>query len=168
MAKFLPGHHVDELLLELRGWHRRGPSLEKIYPAASHADALALLSQVAELLSGAGHEPALDARTVERTVYLGIHTPAHGGITDADLELARRIDQLARPHLRPVGPGQIYGDPSEEAPGVIGRGRPIGESVTEAADVIGRGRPMGDPAQERAGIIGRGRPYDPGHPTDAT
>jgi pterin-4a-carbinolamine dehydratase len=161
MAKFLPGHVVDTLLLEVHGWHRRGPTLEKIYPTSSHAEAMAFISQVADALSHAEHQPALDTRTVERTVYLTIHSPAQGGITDADLDLAKHIDQLAPPHLRPIGPGQLYGEPSEEAAGVIGRGHPMGDASAEASDIIGRGRPMGDPGKQASGIVGRGRPFDP-------
>jgi pterin-4a-carbinolamine dehydratase len=169
MAKYLPGHLVDDQLLQMRGWHRRGPTLEKIYPTGSHAHAMAFISQVADVLSRAEHQPALDARTVERTVYLTIHTPAEGGITDADIELAKQIDQLAQPHLRPVGLGQLYGEPSEEAAGVIGRARPIGDPSAEAADIIGRGRPMGDPSQEASGIVGTSRPSDPDQrPADTT
>jgi pterin-4a-carbinolamine dehydratase len=158
MAQFLPGHLVDTLLLEVHGWHRRGPTLEKIYPTTGHAEALAFVSRVADAMSRAEHEPALDVRAAGRTVYLTIHSPAAGGITDADLELARELDRLGPPPLAPVGPGRLHGDPAREAAGIIGRGHPMGDPASEARGIIGRGRPMGDPASEARDVIGPARP----------
>ena len=105
MAKFLPGHLVDELLLELHHWHRSGHRLERSYPTVSHREAMAFVERVASVVGDAEHEPTLDMRVEARTVHLSIHTPTHGGITDADIDLARRIDQLPQPELRAIGPG---------------------------------------------------------------
>jgi 4a-hydroxytetrahydrobiopterin dehydratase len=103
MPRFLQGHVVDQLLLEVHGWHRRGHALEKIYPCVSHADCMAFLGRVGEAAAKSGHEPALGVDVRGRTLTLSIHSPEHGGITDMDVELAKEIDQLAQPHLRPIG-----------------------------------------------------------------
>jgi pterin-4a-carbinolamine dehydratase len=105
MPKFLHGHMVDQLLLEVRGWHRRGHVLDKVYPCASHADCMAFLGRVSEATAKSGHEPALGVDVHGRILTLSIHTPEHGGITDADVELAKEIDRLAQPHLHPIGLG---------------------------------------------------------------
>jgi pterin-4a-carbinolamine dehydratase len=107
MPRFLHGHVVDQLLLEMHGWHRRGHVLEKIYPCASHAQAMAFLARVSESTARSGHEPALGVDVRGRILTLSIHTPEHGGITDADLELAKEVDRLAQPHLHPIGLGGL-------------------------------------------------------------
>jgi pterin-4a-carbinolamine dehydratase len=107
MPRFLHGHVVDQLLLEMHGWHRRGHVLEKIYPCASHAQAMTFLARVSESTARSGHEPALGVDVRGRILTLSIHTPEHGGITDADLELAKEVDRLAQPHLHPIGLGGL-------------------------------------------------------------
>jgi pterin-4a-carbinolamine dehydratase len=105
MPQFLPGHIVDRLLLQLHHWNRSGHRLEKIYPTISHQEAMAFVGRVAAAVGDAEHEPALDVQVNKRTIYLHIHTPDHRGITDHDVELAKRIDALPQPRLRPIGPG---------------------------------------------------------------
>ncbi len=105
MPEHLPGHLVDELLLQLHHWNRSGHRLEKIYPTISHREAMAFVARVASAVGDAEHEPALDVQVHSRTIHLSIHTPDYRGITDHDVELARRIDQLPQPQLRAIGPG---------------------------------------------------------------
>jgi hypothetical protein len=109
-----------ELLLELRGWSRHGGTLGKAYPATTEAEAMVLFSRVAIALCRAKRS-ALDVDSAGRTVRLSVH----GRVGAADLDLVRRLDRLARPHLRPVGLGELSGEPRRQAGTPIGRGRPF-------------------------------------------
>lgn len=92
----LEQHKVDEMLLRMSGWHRRGHELVKIYPASSHASAVRLAGQLAAELEPLSHEPTVGLRVDAARVQVDLHTPDEGGITDADIELAGRLDNVAR------------------------------------------------------------------------
>jgi pterin-4a-carbinolamine dehydratase len=102
----LDGHRVDELILTMGGWHRRGHELVKIYRTRSHLDGIQLLARLAAELEPAQHEPTIGLRVDGARVHLALHTPDEGGITEADIELARRFDLVAR--------SEVY------VPGVLG------------------------------------------------
>ena len=61
------------------------------------ADALAYVNAVGALAEEMNHHPDIDIRWNRVTLRLSTHDA--GGLTQADLELARRIDALSR--LRP-------------------------------------------------------------------
>jgi len=84
---------VDAAIAE-RGlqWHRDGDALVKQMRLGSFPAALAYVQAVGELAEAMGHHPDIDIRW--RTVVLRSTTHSAGGLTEADLALAARIDEL--------------------------------------------------------------------------
>lgn len=78
--------------LEGRGWERQGGELVKVHRAVGFKQALEWVNQVGELAEGANHHPDIDIRWNTVTLHLSTHSA--GGITEADLALAARIDDL--------------------------------------------------------------------------
>ena len=64
----------------------------KVVRRHDFAEALGYLNQVGALAEAAGHHPDCELRW--NTVTLRLRTHSLGGITDADLALAARIDEL--------------------------------------------------------------------------
>jgi 4a-hydroxytetrahydrobiopterin dehydratase len=85
---------VDSALAEGMAWRRAGDELVKERRGRDFADALAFVNAVGALAEQAGHHPDIDIRW--NTVTLRLQTHSAGGITEADLTLARRIDELER------------------------------------------------------------------------
>ncbi|MGH9029322.1 MAG: 4a-hydroxytetrahydrobiopterin dehydratase [Acidimicrobiales bacterium] len=89
------GHaRVDSALTGLE-WEREGDELVKVRTGKDFAAALAYVNAVGELAEEAGHHPDIDIRWNKVTLRLSTHSA--GGITQADLDLAEKIDALAAP-----------------------------------------------------------------------
>lgn len=82
-----------ELNSTLRGWTRRGPMLLKTYQFATFAEAIAWVNLVAIAAEAANHHPDLDIRF--RQIGAALATHESGGITALDIEMAKRMDELA-------------------------------------------------------------------------
>ncbi|HLX89931.1 MAG TPA: 4a-hydroxytetrahydrobiopterin dehydratase [Acidimicrobiales bacterium] len=85
---------VDGALAGLQ-WRRDGDELVKVRRGRDFADALDYVNRVGALAEAAGHHPDVGIRWNEVTLRLSTHSA--GGITQADLDLARRIDDLPAP-----------------------------------------------------------------------
>jgi 4a-hydroxytetrahydrobiopterin dehydratase len=83
---------VDAALADGVGWTRQGDELVKVHRGRAFADALAYVNAVAVLAEEMDHHPDVDIRWNQVTLRLSTHSA--GGLTAADLELARRIDAL--------------------------------------------------------------------------
>jgi pterin-4a-carbinolamine dehydratase len=99
----LSGHRVDELLLRMSGWHRRGHELVRIYPTGTHLDGVRLAARLTAELEPMSHEPTIGIQVDGAHVRVDLHTPDEGGITEADVELAERLDRAAQPLVRVRG-----------------------------------------------------------------
>jgi 4a-hydroxytetrahydrobiopterin dehydratase len=73
-------------------WHRLGGRLVCVLVFPDFPSAVAFVDEVARLAQARNHHPDIDIRY--RTVTLGLVTHDAGGLTDADLELARAVDGL--------------------------------------------------------------------------
>ena len=83
---------VDAALASGVGWQRRDATLVKVHTGRVFADALAYVNAVGALAEAMDHHPDIDIRWNRVTLVLSTHSA--GGLTEADLELARRIDAL--------------------------------------------------------------------------
>jgi 4a-hydroxytetrahydrobiopterin dehydratase len=81
--------------LETLAWERDGDLLVKEVALADFAGAMGFVNAVADLANQRDHHPDIDIRWNRVTLRLTTHS--QGGITEADLELARAIDALPRP-----------------------------------------------------------------------
>jgi 4a-hydroxytetrahydrobiopterin dehydratase len=83
---------VAEALRSL-AWEREGAELIKTVQRKDFAEAMRFVNAVAEAAEAANHHP--DISISWNTVRLRLSTHSAGGITQKDLDLARRIDELA-------------------------------------------------------------------------
>ncbi|WP_305094361.1 4a-hydroxytetrahydrobiopterin dehydratase [Prescottella sp. R16] len=93
MAELLSDPEIDSALTDLPAWRRDGATLVRTIESTSFPAAIVLVDRVAEAAESMNHHPDIDIRW--RTVTYTLSTHSAGGITAADLELARRIDALA-------------------------------------------------------------------------
>ena len=83
---------VDAALAGGLEWERDGDALVKQVKGKDFVAALDYVNAVGALAEEAGHHPDFAIHWNEVTMRLWTHTA--GGITEADLALARRIDEL--------------------------------------------------------------------------
>ena len=84
---------LNAALAELPGVHRAGHGRLQVHVAApTFADAVTLVTEVAAVAEEMDHHPDVDLRW--RTLHLHLVTHSAGGVTQNDLDLARRIDAL--------------------------------------------------------------------------
>ena len=76
----------------LPGWTRDGDAITRTYEHADFRVALAFVRYVGEIAESMGHHPDVEIRY--NRVRLAVTTHDAGGLTDKDLELARRIDGM--------------------------------------------------------------------------
>jgi 4a-hydroxytetrahydrobiopterin dehydratase len=92
-VKVLDEATVDAALAQGMGWSRDGAELVKVHQGRAFSDALAYVNAVGALAEDMDHHPDIDIRW--NKVILRLSTHSEGGITEADLELGRRIDAVA-------------------------------------------------------------------------
>jgi len=90
MPKKLSDLEIQRALGGMSGWARRGDALTKTFTFERFADAIAFVGRVAVAADAMNHHPDIDIRYTKVTMSLSTHDA--GGITQADLDLAGRID----------------------------------------------------------------------------
>ena len=79
--------------LEGTDWEREGAAIAREWRFRDFAAAMAFVNQVADAAEAAGHHPDILVHGWNR-VRLTVSTHSEGGITRADVDLARVIDAL--------------------------------------------------------------------------
>jgi 4a-hydroxytetrahydrobiopterin dehydratase len=91
----LSDQEVEQRLADGGGWHRHeGDSIVRDLKFADFAGAVAFVNRVADLAEQANHHPDMLVHGWNN-VRLTLSTHSEGGLTEADFELAARIDRLA-------------------------------------------------------------------------
>jgi 4a-hydroxytetrahydrobiopterin dehydratase len=93
----LDGAALARLLAEA-AWRREGNAITRTFTLKGFKGAMAFANRVAEAANAANHHPDIHVEQY-RTVRIVLTTHATGGITDADVELARLIDELEALHV---------------------------------------------------------------------
>jgi 4a-hydroxytetrahydrobiopterin dehydratase len=89
---------LDTLLAEGTGWTRDGSSLTKTFTFKGFKGAVAFVSRVAAAANAANHHPDIHLERY-KTVRIVLTTHIAHGLTDADVALAKEIDELERAPL---------------------------------------------------------------------
>lgn len=84
---------LESALGALPGWARTGDEIEKTFELSSFPDAIAFVVRVGFLAEAADHHPDLDVRW--RKVRVALTTHDSGGLTVNDVDLARKIEEVA-------------------------------------------------------------------------
>ena len=85
----------DELAAALPGlplWSGDGDGIRRTVRLPSFRDAVAAIGAIADVAEEMDHHPDVDLRY--RTLHLTLVSHSAGGVSELDLELARRIDGL--------------------------------------------------------------------------
>ncbi|MDQ0407393.1 4a-hydroxytetrahydrobiopterin dehydratase [Streptomyces sp. NBC_01723] len=93
----LSRQEIEERLTELPGWSLEGGRLTRAYRLGSHFAATAMVVHIAQVQEELDHHS--DLTLGYNTVSLAVHTHSAGGaVTAKDVELARRVEDLAAGH----------------------------------------------------------------------
>ena len=77
----------------LPDWRMFGPALQTRFRTGNFANGLRLLNAIGEAAEAANHHPDLDLRYPHLNIKLSSHDA--GGVTNRDVDLARKISELA-------------------------------------------------------------------------
>ena len=84
---------LASLLSSGTGWTREGNALTKTFTFKGFKGAVSFVNRVAEAANAANHHPDIHLEAY-KTVRIVLTTHVAHGLTDADVELAKRIDAL--------------------------------------------------------------------------
>jgi 4a-hydroxytetrahydrobiopterin dehydratase len=82
---------IQRELGNLPGWSRRGDVITRTFQFRDFLTGIDFVSAVAKAADAADHHPDIDIRYTKVTCSLSTHSA--GGITQKDLDMARKIDQ---------------------------------------------------------------------------
>jgi 4a-hydroxytetrahydrobiopterin dehydratase len=83
-------------LLDVGAWRLDGNAITRTFTFKGFKGAMAFANRVAEAANAANHHPDIHVERY-RLVRIVLTTHLTNGISDADVELARRIDELETP-----------------------------------------------------------------------
>jgi 4a-hydroxytetrahydrobiopterin dehydratase len=92
MVEVFEADALTEALATLDGWSGDTRALTRTVELASFPAAIAAVDRVAEVAEELDHHPDIDIRW--RTLTFRLSTHSAGGVTQRDIELARRIDAI--------------------------------------------------------------------------
>ncbi|MFE5394627.1 4a-hydroxytetrahydrobiopterin dehydratase [Streptomyces sp. NPDC056568] len=93
----LSQQEIEERLAKLPGWSLADGRLTRSYRLGSHFAATAMVVHVAQVQEELDHHS--DLTLGYDTVSLAVHTHSAGGaVTEKDVQLARRVEDLAAGH----------------------------------------------------------------------
>jgi 4a-hydroxytetrahydrobiopterin dehydratase len=93
----LTPQEIEDRLAGLPGWSLDGDRLTRTYRLASHFAATALVVHIAQTQEELNHHS--DLTLGYNTVVLAVNSHDAGGrVTEKDVELARRVEELAPGH----------------------------------------------------------------------
>ena len=89
----LSEEEIRSRLDALDGWERAGEAIRKQFTCEDFVGSVDLVNGLVEPAEDLGHHPDIEISWNRVTVTLSTHS--QGGLTEADFELARRVDELA-------------------------------------------------------------------------
>jgi 4a-hydroxytetrahydrobiopterin dehydratase len=89
----LSDEEIESRLGEAEGWSRAGDAIEKEFSNGDFVGSVEFVKKVVEPAEDMGHHPDLELSWDKVKVSITNH--AEGGLTEADFELAEKIDALA-------------------------------------------------------------------------
>jgi 4a-hydroxytetrahydrobiopterin dehydratase len=89
---------LASLLASGTGWTRDGAAVTKTFTFKGFKGAMAFVNRVAEAANDANHHPDIHLERY-KTVRIVLTTHVAHGLTDADVGLAKKIDELERAPL---------------------------------------------------------------------
>jgi len=94
MSKTLSETEILSTLGALHGWTPVGIAIERKFEFKDFVEAMKFVNKVADAAEEAGHHP--DINIVYNKVTLQLTSHDSGGVTQRDMKMAKRIDDIAR------------------------------------------------------------------------
>ncbi|NNE91798.1 MAG: 4a-hydroxytetrahydrobiopterin dehydratase [Verrucomicrobiales bacterium] len=92
MSDVIPEEEIETWLKKAPEWEHEGKEIFRVVEFDEFMEGIDFIDAVAEIAEEAGHHPDIDIRWCTITLHLTTHD--QGGLTEADFELAKRIDTL--------------------------------------------------------------------------
>jgi 4a-hydroxytetrahydrobiopterin dehydratase len=89
----LADEEIEERLADLSDWRREDDAIVREFDRGDFVGAVEFVNAIVTPAEDLGHHPDLEISWSKVTVRVTTHS--EGGLTDADFELARRIDHIA-------------------------------------------------------------------------
>jgi len=89
----LSDEEIDGQLSGLAGWSREGDAIVREFDRGDFVGSVRFVDSIVEPAEAMGHHPDIEISWA--TVRVLITTHSEGGLTEADFDLARRIDSIA-------------------------------------------------------------------------
>jgi 4a-hydroxytetrahydrobiopterin dehydratase len=96
MADVLSSESVRNALSTLVGWDGDRDAIRRTVTAPDFRTGINIVDAVADVAEERDHHPDIDIRWRKVTFILTTHSA--GGVTEKDIDLARRIDAIATEH----------------------------------------------------------------------
>jgi len=93
MSAVLSDAEVQEALQQLNGWKKNRNAIERVFQFESFSHAMEFVNQIAEAAEAVNHHP--DILISYNKVTLTLLSHDSGGITQRDIKMAARINDLA-------------------------------------------------------------------------
>jgi len=90
--ELIPADELDEALKRCPEWEAEGEAITRTIEFEEYMEGIDFVNDLAEIVDEAQHFPEIDIRDL--TVTIRLKTADVGGVTDIDVELASRIDNL--------------------------------------------------------------------------
>ena len=87
----LEGEHIQQAL-EGTGWLLKGKSIVKTFSFDNFLQSIQFVNAVADIAESENHYPEIDIRNTR--VKLSLTTPEEGGVTEVDIDIADKIDEV--------------------------------------------------------------------------
>lgn len=84
---------IKQALNGLKGWQQSGEAIQRIFQFPDFKSAMQFVNKVADAAEQANHHPDIDIRYNKVTMSLVSHDS--GGVTQRDVRMAERINQIA-------------------------------------------------------------------------
>lgn len=92
MSDLITADELDAALKKCPEWEIEGESITRSIEFEEFSDAIDFVNNLAEIAEEAQHHPDIDIRYTLVTVRLTTHDV--GGVTELDVQLAQRVDNL--------------------------------------------------------------------------
>ena len=92
MSELLENSELEDALKRIAAWDQEGKTITRTVEFDEFMDAIDFINLVADVAEEAQHHPDIDIRY--NRVVINLTTHDAGGLTDDDIEVAQRIDNL--------------------------------------------------------------------------
>jgi 4a-hydroxytetrahydrobiopterin dehydratase len=89
----LTDSEIQQALDSLGGWQRQGKAIQRIFEFPDFKAAMQFVNKIADAAEQANHHPDIDIRYNKVTMALISHDS--GGVTQRDVKMAKRINEIA-------------------------------------------------------------------------